>query len=124
MKKIIIIAVTLFMACLTFNACGKKNVSIDKLKSQIREAMLDEAREEGNTLVFTEFTLEEDGNGNYKGVARCTKNDSVKVVYDINVQDSGDYFDSEWNLVEEDKPTSPNPDSKVIETEDAAFTNF
>ena len=106
MKKTIIIAVTLFMACLTFNACGKKNVSIDKLKSQIREAMLDEAREEG------------------KGVARCTKNDSVKVVYDINVQDSGDYFDSEWNLVEEDKPTSPNPDSEVIETEDAAFTNF
>jgi hypothetical protein len=111
MKKTIIIAVTLFMACLTFNACGKKKVSIDKLKSQIKEAMLDEARNEGNTLVITEFTLEEDGNGNYKGVARCTKNDSVKAVYNITVQDSGDDFDAEWNLVEGDKPATASPDS-------------
>ena len=110
MKKTIIIAVTLLMACVTFNGCGKK-VSVDKLKSQIKEAILDEARNDGNTLVFTEFTLEEDGKGNYKGVARCTKNDSVKVTYNVSADDIGDEFDVDWDEVEENKPAVAVPDS-------------
>ncbi|MBR5653859.1 MAG: hypothetical protein IKX22_07230 [Prevotella sp.] len=101
MKKTIIIAVTLVIACITFQACGKK-VSVDKLKAQIKEAMLEEARDEGSTLVITEMTLNEDGKGNYKGVARGTKNDSVKVTYNVSADDQGDEFDVDWDLAGDD----------------------
>lgn len=113
MKKTIIIAVTLFMACLTFNACGKKQMSIDELKSQIKAAILDEAKGEGSALVVTDFTLNDEGNGDFRGKVHGVKDDTLSVVYDIVVKESADDYDAEWNLVNDSTESTVAPPDSV-----------
>ncbi len=99
MKKSTIMVTMLIMAFLAFTSCGKKQMSTDELKAQIKTAMLDEAKSEGSTLVVTDFTLNDQGNGVFTGTVRGVKDDTLSVTYNIAVNEGADDYDAEWNLV-------------------------
>ncbi len=87
------------IALLALTACGKKEVSVDKVKNIIIENVTAEQKDSGNVLTVDTVFLNQAGN-DFRGELRGHVNDSTVVVYDLNVIDEGDELSAEWNLRE------------------------
>lgn len=92
---LVIISLSLMMV---MGACAKKKVvSVDKLRSIIEQSVIAEQLDSGRTLVVDTIFLNKENGDNYAGTLRGHINDSIEVVYDIQVNDENDEMSIEWN---------------------------
>ena len=85
------------VALLTFVGC-KKEVSVDKLCQSFTESVIAEQKDSGNVLTVDTIFLNRTTGDNFKGELRGHVNDTIEVVYDLDVVDEGEEFSMEWNL--------------------------
>lgn len=98
MRKFSFLFIIFLSLMMVMGACSKKReVSIDKLRSIIEQSVISEQLDSGRTLVVDTIFLNKENGDNYVGTLRGHINDSIEVVYDIQVNDENDELSVEWN---------------------------
>jgi hypothetical protein len=100
MKKQALSIIAVLVLCMALGACKKeREVDVNKLKNIFVEGISKELAEDGNKLEVDTIFLNPVDNFSYSGKLLGHVGDTMSLVYDLSVKDSGDDdLDMEWEL--------------------------
>ena len=99
MKKQALSIIAVLVLCMALGACKKeREVDVNKLKNIFVEGISKELAEDGNKLEVDTIFLNPVDNFSYSGKLLGHIGDSLPMVYNLSVKDSGDELDMEWEL--------------------------